>query len=147
MDEPAYPFSSEPIEIQYNFESISAEKVVLKVVRFTETTLPNVFNLALLDVLADGEESDLSVTNNDDMRTVLATVIRIIDSFLTKFPSVFVTFRGSDDRRTRLYRLVINRELAALQGQFVVLGQLENGTLESFQSGRSYRQFYVSRKI
>jgi hypothetical protein len=147
MNEPAYPFSSEPIDIQYNFESVSEQKTVHKTVRFTETSLSSVFNLALLDVLADGQESDITVTNNDDLPTVLATVIQIIDHFLAKFPGTFVMFRGSDARRTRLYRLVINRELATLDQKFRVIGQLDTGQLENFQPDKNYKQFYISRKV
>ena len=130
------------VEVRYDFESVSDDRTVKKVVRLTETNLPNVFNLALLDLLDDGSESDLSVTDNDDLRTVLATVMRIVDNFLTKFPQKIVTFAGSDERRTRLYRIVIGRELDAIKQRFEVTGQFGNGLLEDFKGvSRYFRVF------
>ena len=146
MDETPYSFFAEPIEIRYDFDSVSDAKIVKKVVRLTETSLPNVFNLALLDLLDDGSESDLSVTDNDDLRTVLATVMRIIDNFLTKFPEKAVTIRGSDARRTRLYRIVIGRELGAIQQRFMVFGEFQDGQLEPFEPNADYVRFMISLK-
>jgi hypothetical protein len=147
MDETPYSFSAQPVEIRYDFESVSDNRTVKKVVRLNETILLNIFNLALLDILDDGLESDLSVSNNDDLRTVLATVMQIISSFLTKFPEKIVTFRGSDERRTRLYRIVIGRELAAIQERFQVFGQLRNSHIEQFEANRDYEQFYIGLNI
>lgn len=147
MDETPYSFFAEPIEVRYDFDSVSGAKLVKKVVRLTETNLPDVFNLALLDLLDDGSESDLSVTNNDDLRTVLATVMRIVDNFLTKFLQKIVTFAGSDERRTRLYRIVIGRELDAIKQRFKVTGQFGNGLLEDFKPNGNYKQFYIMLKI
>lgn len=146
MDEAPYSFSAQPIEVQYDFESVSDKKIVRKVVRLTETNLPGVFNLALLDLLDNGSESDLSVTDNADLRTVLATVIKIIENFLTKFPGKIVTFRGSDDRRTRLYRIVISRELEAIRERFIVSGQFGDGRYENFKPNAAYRRFFVQLK-
>ncbi|AQG78791.1 DUF6934 family protein [Spirosoma montaniterrae] len=147
MDETTYPFRTEPLEIQYYFDSVSESKTVQKIVRFTETALPEVFNVALLDLLEDGLESDLSVTNNDDFRTVLATVMKIIDNFLTKSPDKIVTFRGSDARRTRLYRIVISREIDAIRQKFDVYGQYSDGTFEPFVANANYIRFLIKIKF
>ncbi len=85
MDENLYPFSTDPIGVQYRFESVSDDRIVEKVARLTEMSLPDVYNAALLDILDDSSESDVSVTDNGDLRTVLATVMQIIDNFLTRF--------------------------------------------------------------
>ena len=123
MDKTPYSFSVQPIETWYDFDSVSDNKIVKKIVGLTETNLPDIFSLALLDVLDDGSKSDLSVTDNGDLRTVLATVMRITDNFLTKFPQKVVTFSESDNRQTRLYRIVIGREVDAIQRRFVVFGK------------------------
>ena len=73
MDKTPYSFSVQPIETWYDFDSVSDNKIVKKIVGLTETNLPDIFSLALLDVLDDGSKSDLSVTDNGDPRTVLAT--------------------------------------------------------------------------
>jgi hypothetical protein len=144
MTEVSYPFEAKPIVIRYDFDSVSAEKTVLKAVVFSQLS-PDIFNVALLDVLEDGLLSDdLVVTNNQDLRTVLATVIRIIDSFLTQFTGKIVLFRGSDEHRTRLYRIVISRELHLIQEQFRVIGMM-NGKLEIFTPNRPYSAFYITK--
>lgn len=146
MDETPHDFSAQPIDIRYDFKSVSDAKTISKIVRFTESRLPAVFNVALLDLMDDGTESDMNVTNNDDMRTVLATVMRITDNFLAKFPQKIVAFTGSDDRRIRLYRIVISRELIAIKKRFKVIGELLGGEVEDFQPNQNYLHFYIALK-
>jgi hypothetical protein len=81
MDEPYYPYERPVTEIKYDFWSVSDEKQVRKRVIFTALDSPNIYNLALVDVLENGSMSDITETRNKDMKTVLATVIRIIDVF------------------------------------------------------------------
>ena len=92
MNEKPYPFSLTRTEFRYEFVSVSQNKAVQKVVLFTQTDSPLIFNLALLDLLENGKMSDVSVTNNDDLRTVLATVIKIIGDFLNK--NQYMRIRG-----------------------------------------------------
>lgn len=127
MEENPYPFYLKNLDARYEFDSINDEKVVNKAVTFTQTPVKDIYNLALLDILADGKESDIVVSDNQDLPTVLATVIKIIEKFLNKFPEKIVTFKGSDDRRTRLYRIVISKEIDKIKERFMVLGLLENG--------------------
>ncbi len=143
MGETPHDSLAQPINIRYDFKSVSDEKTVSKIVRFTETSLPALFNLALSDLMDDGAESDMNVTNNNSMRTVLATVIRIVDNFFTKFPGVAVTFRGSDERRTRLYRIVIDRELVSIQQRYQVFGEYSDGRLELFEPDADYKRFII----
>ena len=110
MTEKSCLFEAKPIEIRYDFDSVSDEKTVKKTVIFSRLTT-DLFNVALLDVLEYGLLSDdLVMTNNQDLRTVMAAVIRVIDSFLKQLPGKIVGFQGSGERRTRLYRIVIGRE-------------------------------------
>ena len=146
MEENPYPFYLKNLEARYEFDSVSNEKIVRKAVTFTQTPIEDIYNLALLDILADGKESDMAVSNNQDLSTVLATVIKIIEEFLNKFPEKIVTFKGSDDRRTRLYRIVISKEIYKIQEKFMVLGLLENGEYELFQVNQSYRAFLIIKK-
>ncbi len=146
MEEKPYPFHLQNINARYEFKSISQEKTVNKVVIFTQTQLKDIYNLALLDILENGIESDMVVTNNNDLITVLATVIKIIDDFLNKFPDKIVSFKGSDERRTRLYRIIISKEIDKIKEEFLVLGLLENGEYELFQISRLYTAFLVIKK-
>ncbi len=133
MNERPYEFSLVKKEYRYEFLSVSPLKEVQKVVLLTQTQYPNIYNLALLDTLENGILSDISVTDNDDLKTVLATAIKIINSFLNENPNSFVIFKGSDDRRHRLYRIVISRELAEIEKSFKVLA-IKNNEIISFSS-------------
>ncbi|WP_064197927.1 MULTISPECIES: DUF6934 family protein [Emticicia] len=145
MTEKPYPFSLTRTEFRYEFVSVSQDKAVQKVVLFTQTDSPLIFNLALLDVLENGKMSDVSVTNNDDLRTVLATVIKIIEDFLNKNQDRFVVFRGSDDRRQRLYRIVIGRELELLQQNFQIWGVVDN-ELTIFELNKEMDFYLIGKK-
>lgn len=144
MNEESYPFDRPLIDFRYQFKSVSAEKQVRRVVHFTPTVQPNFYNLALLDVLPDGSNSDLAETNNKDMNTVLATVIKIIADFFDHKPGSFIYFRGSDERRQRLYRILISRELELIEEQFNVVGS-HGGTIETFQRNHPYEFFIISK--
>jgi len=145
MDGLTYPFTLPRTEVRYQFQSVSSQKITQKVVLFTETERPEVYNMALLDVLETGVLSDITITDNKDMRTVLATTMRITADFLGSNPGKIVTFTGSDDRRTRLYRILLSRELASIQQTFVVLGEV-NHYIEIFQPNRPYSRFYTLKR-
>ena len=146
MDEPQYLFKSPTTEIRYDFKSISHEKEVNKRVIFTTSDFQNVYNLALVDVLEDGSLSDITESRNKDMRTILATVVQIIINFFEAHPDKIVAFKGSDERRQRLYRLTINRDLAEIQKKFVILGVTDKGKSEPFQATQSYDYFVILKK-
>jgi hypothetical protein len=145
MKETFYPFTQSDDELRYEFVSISAAKTVRKVVLLSPTNLPNVYNLALCDVLDTGELCDLAESNNSDLRTILATVSKIIEDFLHQFPKSFIAFRGSDNRRQRLYRIVISKELPEIIKKFEIYGGIEN-EIFLFQPNVSY-DFYLINKL
>ena len=133
MNELPYEFSLVKKEYRYEFLSVSTVKKVQKVVLLTQTQYPNIYNLALLDTMENGTLSDITVTDNNYLKTVLATVIKIIDLFLNENSNSFVIFKGSDDRRHRLYRIIIGRELLEIQKSFKVLA-IKNNEIISFSS-------------
>ena len=144
MNENAYPFTLSRTEFRYEFVSISAKKEVRKIVLLTETAVSKIYNLALLDLLENGELSDISETNNDDFKIVISTVIQIINNFLDQNHHCFVIFSGSDSRRHRLYRIIISRELTEISRKFVVLG-VNNDTPYPFEIDTAY-EFYENSK-
>ena len=145
MDEIPYPYAQTRVEYRFEFKSVSAEKVVDKVVLLSASNDNQIYNLALFDILPDGNLSDLSETNNKDLKTVLATVIIIIVNFLGNHPDTFVFFQGSDARRQRLYRAVINKEYNQIETNFVVRGGIGQ-TVEIFRPNRPYEYFIINKK-
>jgi hypothetical protein len=144
MNEKGYPFTLMPGELIYEFESISAHKRIQKAVLFTAARNRKVFNLALVDVLDDGEISDQIESNNGDLYIVLATIFAITDHFLEKHPDCTVGFRGSDKRRHRLYRIAIARELSSISRKFDVYGEI-SGNLHPFKANIDYVNHFVRR--
>lgn len=149
MDTPIYPFEGPITEYRYNFSSVSTEKEVLKVVRFSETQLEDIYNLSLLDKLPDGRESnDKSETKNKDMDVVLATVMQIIVDFLDRNPPWIVYIEGSEEKRKRVYQILINREYDRLHDKFTILGGYDDYTqLEPFERGKNYDCFMISKRF
>ena len=79
------------------------------------------------------------------MKTVLATVIQIVIHFLEKRSDAFILFQGSDQRRQRLYRTLINREYDQIKDTFIVRGVIDE-TVEVFEPNRPYDFFIINRK-
>jgi len=79
MNNDKYKFHVNDEHLCYEFDSVSSYKIVKKVVVFSPIQgNPDLYNLALVDVLADGSFSDKIVTDNKDLHKVIATVTRII---------------------------------------------------------------------
>jgi hypothetical protein len=144
MQEKGYSFVQIRSEVRYEFVSVSAEKEVKKVVVFSPIENQRFYNLALLDTLPNGQLSDITETHNQDMITVLATVIKIVDDFLDANPQIVVLFKGSDERRQRLYRIIIGRELTLIQQKFRVFGGKDN-IIEPFRENQPYQFFLISK--
>lgn len=149
MDKRIYPFEGPVTEYRYNFRSVSSEKEVLKVVRFSETQLDDIYNLSLLDRLPEGSEStDKTESKNKDMNVVLATVMQIIVDFLDRNPLWIVYIEGSEEKRKRVYQILLNREYDRLHDKFVILGGYDDYTqLEPFERGKKLRLFYDFKAI
>lgn len=144
MNEKPYPFTLSRTEYRYEFVSVSLEKEVRKIVLLSQTDAVNIFNLALLDVLEDGDTSDISETRNDDLKTVLATVIQIINVLLTTKPNYLIAFKGSDQRRQRLYRIVISKELSEIRKKFDVFGGIGNA-IHLFESNKQFDYYLIQK--
>jgi len=145
MEENYYPFERPISEIRYNFKSVSAEREVVKRVIFTTSDYQDFYNLALVDVFDDGSVSDITETRNKDMIAVLATVIKIVEEFLSQYLKAFIAFQGSDKRRQRLYRLLLGREMPKIQNKFIVFGGFDDLQPESFRPNQEYDYFIISK--
>ena len=144
MNEPAYPFHISEDALSYRFDSISELKTIHKTVEFHPfSDNPIFYNLALLDINDDGTVDDLVVSNNQDMKRVVATVFRAMLTFFDKYLNKLIYFQGSDETglRIRLYRILIARELEEAQKLFDIYGQLPDKTYEEFVPNRSYIAF------
>ncbi len=76
----------------------------------------------------------------------MATVIQIVDEFLSIKPEKFVIFKGSDERRQRLYRIIINRELFKIQRKFEIFGGIGNDFISGFEPNTKYDFYIIPQK-
>lgn len=146
MKQPFYPYESNSEGLIYEFESVSTIQTIRKIVVFSPLPEnPEIFNLALGDYLQDGTISDLTVSNNSDMEKVMATVIQTMFRFFEKYPDNFLYFKGSTPQRTRLYRIIISRELSEAHKVFELYGAIDE-KLEPFKENRPYDFFIIALK-
>jgi hypothetical protein len=146
MKQKYYKYLSDEECLWFEFESVSEQKTVKKVIVYSPfQDNSDVFNLGLVDALEDGSYSDKTVTNNDDMAKVMATVIRTLLRFFEKYPTKMVYIEGSTDERTRLYRIIISRELSEIEQIFTVYGVLDSIS-EPFQKNQNYNAFVIALK-
>jgi hypothetical protein len=145
MDKPAYPFKVLANGQRFEFESVSLDKTIQKLVEFRELEIPNIYHLALVDVRLNGTYDDMSVSNNQDMETIISTIIRTIQVFLTFQPTAKVLFMGRTASRTRLYRGIINKYLAQAEQIYEVHGIID-WVNEPFQGHKTYEDFLIFQK-
>jgi hypothetical protein len=146
MNEPSYPLQASSDGLEFDFESVSEEKIIRKRLRFSAfSEAPWIYNLALFDVLPDGLIDDLSISDNRDLRTVLATVVEGLRKFFAAHPDKTVFFTGSTHSRTRLYRIAIAQNAVKAEPYFEIYGLVGNRP-ERFQSNRPYDGFLINWK-
>jgi hypothetical protein len=131
----------------FEFDSIGPRGSIRKVVRYTEINLKGFYNLGFGDKdPLTGFISDLSVTNNNDSKKVLATVAATLYAFTDFHADVTVIATGSTEARTRLYRMGITNNLTKIEVDFIVLGLTEEMEWKRFQKNVTYIAFLVRRK-
>lgn len=106
---------------------------------FTEFPQRNrVFNLALVDILPNGDISDIASGENSlDLKKVMATVAECIRLFLDKRPDAEIQIQANTPAKNRLYRIIIGRELSNIEKYYEIYGS--NGAFaEPFAANRVY---------
>lgn len=141
MDKPFYHFRIGANALQYTFVS-EGPRPVTKLVAYAETDEPDLFNLSLADIEADGIPNYLSVRNNGDLERIMATVAQTLLAFFRHHPTATVAFSGSTPARIRLYQAVLAREVRAASTDFIILG-LRGEDLEPLQPNHTYDGFVI----
>ena len=140
--------SSDSLEFEFTSKGPNGE--FKKIVQFSQTVNPAIYNLGFGDKLEDGEIDDQIRNNNQDRNKILATIATIVYEFTSKYPSKMVFFSGSTVERTRLYRMAISKNLLELEADFEILGvnfDEQISVTEVFRKGKNYDGFLVKRKI
>jgi len=141
-----YPLSAGKNFTSYEFVSLGPKGKIKKLIYFTPTDYPNLFNLAFGDESPEtGRLDDLVISNNGDSENVLATVVAAVYAFTDKNPDAWIAATGSTDARTRLYRMGLTKYFDNVSNDFIILGQYNNAW-EPFNIGTNYEAFVVKRK-
>ena len=146
MNVTCYNFESSSDALRFEFESLSPQKQIRKVVEYTP--LPqnsNVYNLGFGDLKEDGTIDDLVVSDNKDMEKVLTTVIQTIFRFFESRPQNTILFLGSTESRTRLYQIVIAKSIDTM-GNLLQIRGIRNAEVEEFVKGVNYEGFLINLK-
>lgn len=142
----AYPFVLNEGKTHYHFQSIGKRGVFEKAIEFSPLN-DNVYNLALLDFdPTTGEFVDDTITDNGDMREVLATVLKIALHFLSRNPYQSIVISGNSDSRTRLYQIAIGKLFPDAR-EFLLVKGLNNEQWLDFEPNGSFESFLIARKL
>ena len=145
MKHPVYPVISSDDSLRFEFDSVSDTQTIRKVVLYARYADTVIFNLAMGDLLNEGTLDGQVRSNNADMDTVMATVVHTLLLFFKQYPGSLVYFEGSTASRTRLYQIIISRELDEASRLFLIQG-IRNHEPEPFRIGQSYQAFLLSQR-
>lgn len=116
---PKYPLKADKSLMIFEFTGEGPKGRITKLVKFSETNLMDLYNLAFGDRdEKTGEINDSSISNNGDSDMVLATVVATVYAFMEKYPDWWVFATGSTKVRTRLYPIGITKYLLEIRRDF-----------------------------
>jgi hypothetical protein len=141
-----YNLTAEDSLMIFEFTSIGPKGNISKIIKFSDTNLKSLYNLAFGDKdLTTGELNDLAISNNGDSEKILSTVVGAVYAFTDKFPNSYIYATGSNKARTRLYRMGITKYLNEILNDFEIFG-LRNYEWEHFEKEIEYEAFLAKRK-
>jgi hypothetical protein len=149
-----YDITKDESSTIFNFTSVGNKGNFTKVVAYTPTKNPSIYNLGFGDLKYDLPTKkyiiDDQVTNdNGDIRIVLATVAKTAYEFTTVNPHITVFLRGSDSRRTNTYKRAIMLNLEELSETFDIFGaRIINNEIEDepFDYKKDFDGFLIKRE-
>ena len=145
MEKPSYHFKVSSDALVYEFESVSSEKIIKKIVIY-EPLDDDLYHFGFGDLTEQGDIDYKVQSKNQDMDKVLMTVVKTMFLFFEKYPDKQLVFGGSTELRSRLYRKIIAKFIENIELYFEVQGFMNDGEQESFQKNRDYYAFLISQK-
>lgn len=150
MDLPVYPVTRIENKLIFYFQSRNplGENPILKFVTYTPYNRDGetYYNLGFADYDPNSKEvSDTAVSNNGDMRKILATVVSTLKTFFKEKPHETVHIDGSDRVRRAYYHKLIVDYWNRIEELYVVKGRTL-GKIERFQKGKIYEFILISQR-
>lgn len=141
-----YDLHVSPSFTSFEFISCGPKGKITKVVQYSPTAHPEVYNLGFGDKNGiQNNVDDSVVTNNGDGRIVLATVAKTVFLFTSINPNAWIYIVGNTKGRTRLYRIGIILNIKEIRMNYKIYG-LKDESWKSFRKGVNYEAFLVRRK-
>ena len=113
----------------FEFVSAGPKGNIEKLIQFQKTDNPLIYNLAFGDKIETETEGKLVVeiddriiSENGDRDIILATVVSAVYEYSARYPERWIIFSGSDEIRTRLYRIAITKNYNELCKDFHIFG-------------------------
>lgn len=145
IDNDSYPYSFSGSYLSSSFISRGPNGDIQKIAQFSEIE-PGYYNFGFGDLDPDtGIISDTTTSNNGDFDLIMNTLGNIIKDFLSVNPDISVYVKGSDDTRTRLYQMQLNKHWNAIKHNINVQGY-RAGAWHPFEKNVNYQAFIVTRK-
>ncbi|WP_427872571.1 DUF6934 family protein [Flavobacterium sp. MMS24-S5] len=150
-----YDLTKDESSTIFNFVSVGIKGSFRKVVAYTPTKNPSIYNLGFGNLkyapsIKKYIIDDQVINDNGDIRIVLATVAQTVYEFTKTNPEIAVFFKGSDVRRTNTYKRAIMLNLEELSETFDIFGarMIENNKIidEPFDYKKDYDGFLIKRK-
>lgn len=118
-----YSIKALPTLMEFEFISSGPNGDIIKVIQYTPTNIPNVYNLGFGDKNNNtGDISDSITSNNGDREKVLSTVAFTTLKFLNRYQNYSVLAVGLTPARTRLYQIGIMKNLPEISVEISILG-------------------------
>lgn len=144
-----YELEADRTLMAFEFTSKGPQGHILKGVEYSKVLLKgykNVYNLGFGDKNIHSDEiDDVVVSNNQDRDKVLATVASTVVVFTKRRPKAKIFISGSNEIRTRLYQMAINKYFEELSKSFNIQGFFNEKWLP-FEKNIKYEAFLISRK-
>jgi hypothetical protein len=132
--------------MEFEFISIGKKGEIIKVVQYSPTGIPNIYNLGFGDKdLKTGKIHDTVISDNGDGQKVLATVAGTVIKFTQRHPLCHVIAVGISKSRTRLYQIGISNNLQEIDKSFDIYGYIDEKWV-AFEKGKNYDAFLVKKK-
>lgn len=147
MRQEIYPLESKDSMMTFEFISEGPKGSIKKRVLYEKMKDKDTFNLAFGDVNEETDDfDDTTISANDDIKKVLATVAETVRIFLNENPDARIYAKGSNFTRTRLYRIGISNNLDEINKHFIVFGLLEDRKWHFYEINKNYLAFLIIKK-
>lgn len=109
----------------------------------------NIWNLGFGDVKGK-TWSDTAISNNNDFRKVLQTVVNAVHLFLEAYPDRQIFFKPVDYKRKLLYNRIFQQKWHEIEVLFTIKAIIlenSNPKFENYDPKNRYDYFIVQKKI